>query len=78
MNRRAGGTCTDRRRATHLAEAPLPQDHDEVEIRELDAVLVAVAVVLAHRGRGGGGVCGLPWSHPRPLRDNKMHQVDWR
>lgn len=50
----------------HLAKAALAQDHDEVEVGELDPVLIAVAVVLAHRG-GGRGVGGLPRPHPRPL-----------
>lgn len=50
----------------HLAKAPLAQNHDEVEVRELDPVLIAIAVVLANRGRGRR-VCGLPWTHSRPL-----------
>lgn len=32
----------------HLAKAALAKNHDEVEVRELDAVLIAIAVVLAH------------------------------
>lgn len=50
----------------HLAKAALAQNHDEVEVGKLDAVLIAVAVVLADRGRGRG-VCGLPWTYLRSL-----------
>lgn len=56
-----------------LAKAALAQDHDEVEVRELDPVLVAIAVVLADGG-GGRGVCGLPWTHPRPLEEKEEQQ----
>lgn len=56
-----------------LAEAALAQDHDEVEVWELDPVLIAIAVVLADGG-GGGGVCGLPWTHPRPLEEKREQQ----
>lgn len=57
----------------HLAEAALAQNHDEVEVRELDPVLIAVAVILAHRG-GGRRVCGLTWTHPRPLRGEEQQE----
>lgn len=57
----------------HLAEAALAQNHDEVEVRELDSVLITVAVILAHRG-GGRRVCGLPWTHPRPLGERSNYR----
>lgn len=58
----------------HLAKAALSQNHDEVEVRELDPVLIAIAVILAHQG-GGRRVCGLSWTHPRPLERGGQKQA---
>lgn len=58
----------------HLAKAALSQNHDEVEVGEFHPVLVAIAVILAHRW-GGRWVCGLPWTHPRPLETVKL--ISW-
>lgn len=60
----------------HLAKAALAQNHDEVEVRELDPVLIAIAVVLAHR-RGGRRVCWLPWTYPRPLKGERITGKDY-
>lgn len=42
-------------RGDYLPKTALPQDHEEVKVRQLHAILVAVAVVLGN-GVGGGAL----------------------
>lgn len=50
----------------YLAKTALSQNHDEVEIWELDPILIAIVVILAH-WRRGRRIGGLSWAHPCPL-----------